>query len=366
MFGMKLKKRKAASIWLKLGIAALSIGLAILISSVILILRGFSPISVYSKLFGGAFGTQAGLYRTITKMIPLLLVSLGLSIAFRAKAWNIGAPGQMTLGAIAGGAVALFVFPNLPAYLLIPLMFIAGFLSGAGLAVICAILKDKAGLNMVISTLLLNYVMLKLLSYLLYGPWQTAAAFPYTESIPKAAHLPTLAGTDFHYPTFILGIIVMVGLYILLTRSSWGYEIRVFGENPQAAEYAGISSFKILVLVMAISGGLAGMAGAGEVAGIHHMLRRGITGAGGVYAASYGYTAIFIAWLGRNHPFGAVLSSFFVAGILVGGHNIDVEVAGLPIAMVSVILGLFLLLLMAGEFLIRHRIEFGGVKEDEN
>lgn len=366
MFGMKLRKRKAASIWLKLGIAGFSIGLAMLISSIILVLRGFSPINVYSKLFGGAFGSKPGLLRTVTKMIPLLLVSLGLSIAFRARAWNIGAPGQMTLGAIVGGAVALFIFPDLPAYLLIPLIFIAGFLSGAGLAVICAILKDKIGLNMVISTLLLNYVMFKLLSYLIYGPWQTEIAFPFTETIPGSAYLPTLAGTDFHYPTFILAIVAMVGLYFFLTRSSWGYEIRVFGENPQAAEYAGISSFKVLVLVMAVSGGLAGLAGAGEVAGIHHMLRNGITGGGAVYAASYGYTAIFIAWLGRNHPFGAALASFFVAGILVGGHNIQVEVEGLPVAMVSVILGLFLLLLMAGEFLIQHRIEFGGVKEDEN
>ncbi|KXB00241.1 hypothetical protein AKJ47_01485 [candidate division MSBL1 archaeon SCGC-AAA261G05] len=357
---MKLRKRRVASIWTKLGIAALSICLAILITSIMLILMGFNPANIYWRLFVGAFGTASGLLRTVTKTIPLLLVSLGLAIAFRAKAWNIGAPGQMAIGAIAGGGVALFLLPNLPPYLLIPLIFIAGFLSGAGLAAICAILNDKIGLDMVISTLLLNYVMFKLLNYLLYGPWQTEAAFPYTETIPTSAQLPTLAGTDFHYPTLILGIVTMGALYVFLTRSSWGYEIRVFGENPQASDYAGISSFKVLVLVMMISGGLAGLAGAGEVMGVHHMLRKGITGAGAVYAASYGYTAIFIAWLGRNHPIGVGLASFFVAGILVGGQNLQAEVAGLPYAMVSVILGLMLLLLIAGEFLIRHRIEFGG------
>lgn len=338
--------------------SVISIGLAILFSSIIIILLGFNPVHVYSTMFLGSYGSFSGLARTATKAIPLLLVSLGLSLAFKAKAWNIGAPGQMAMGAIAGSSVALFLFPDLPAFTLIPLMFIAGFLAGAGLAAICAYLNDKIGLDMVISTLLLNYVAFKILEYLIYGPWQVAGGFPYTHDFSSTARLPVLAGTDFHYPTLILGLVIMVGMYILISRSSLGYEIRVFGENPQAAEYAGISSLKIIVTVMIISGGLAGLAGVGEVAGLHHMLRHGVTGAGAVYAASYGYTAIFIAWLGRNHPFGAALATVFVAGILVGGQDIQTQVAGIPYAMVSVILGLMLLILMAGEFLNRYKITF--------
>lgn len=359
MFGLKVEKRSTSSFWIILSVSIFSVGLALLISSIIVSLVGFNPIRVYSNIFVGAFGNLQGIARTVTKTIPLLLVSIGLSFAFKAKAWNIGAPGQMVMGAIAGSGVALFLFPNLPAYFLLPLMFVAGFIAGAGFAAVCAFLNDRIGLDMVISTLLLNYVAFKFLGYLLYGPWQkTGLGFPYTAPFPDAGKIPTLWGTGIHYPTLILGLVVMVFVYIILSRTSFGYEIRVFGENRQAAEYAGISSFKVIMFVMIISGGLAGMAGVGEAAGVHYMLKQGVTGAGGVYVASYGYTAIFIAWLGRNNPIGAGLASFFVAGILVGGQK--VQLIGLPYAMVPALLGLMLMILMGGAILIRYKISIRG------
>jgi simple sugar transport system permease protein len=357
MFGLKFEKKAAPSPWAEIGISVLSIGVALLVGSLIIWAHGFNLVHVYSGMFSGAFGSLSGLAMTITKTIPLLLIGLGLAVAFRAKAWNIGAPGQMIIGAIASTWVALFLPFDLPAAVHIALIFVVGFAAGAGFAAICAFLNNKIGLDMVISTLMLNYTAFKLLQYLVFGPWQAPGlGFPYTAAFPASARLPTFAGTRIHYPTLIIGIIALVLIYVLMRRTKLGYEIRVFGENPRAAEYAGISSFKIIMLVMIISGGLAGLAGAGEVTGIHHMLKLGVDGAGAVYAASYGYTAIIAAWLGRNSALGSALAAFFIAGILVGGHSI--QIIGLPFATVSVILGLILLSLIGGVILARYKITF--------
>ena len=358
MFGLKIEKRPAPSSWVELGISGLSVIIALLTGSILIWTQGFDPLHIYSTLFSGAFGSFSALAKTLTKTIPLLLIGVGLALAFKARAWNIGAPGQMIIGAIAGTGVALFLPFDLPAPAHIALMFIAGFAAGAGFAAICAFLNNKIGLDMVISTLLLNYVALKLLLYLLYGPWQAPGwGFPYTETLPASLWLPTLAGTRIHYPTLIIGIVAVALIYVLMRRTKLGYEIRVFGENPKAARYAGMSSFKIIMLVMIISGGLAGLAGVGEVAGIHHVLKQGIDGSGLAYVSSYGYTAIIVAWLGRRSALGSALAAFFIAGILVGGYSIQL-IEGVPFAMVSAILGLILISLIGGAILARYKFTF--------
>ena len=358
MFGLKFEKKAAPSLWAEIGISVLSIGIALLVGSILIWSQGFNPFQVYLEMFSGAFGSFSALAKTITKTIPLLLIGVGLALAFKARAWNIGAPGQMIIGAIAGTGVALFLPFDLPAPVHIVLIFVAGFAAGAGFAAICAFLNHKIGLDMVISTLMLNYIAFKLLQHLVFGPWRKPGlGFPYTAEFSASAQLPTLVGTRIHYPTLIIGIIAVVLIYVLIRRTKLGYEIKVFGENPRAAEYTGISRFKMIMFVMIISGGLAGLAGAGEVTGIHHMLKQGVDGAGAVYATSYGYTAIIVAWLGRNSALGSALAAFFIAGILVGGHSI--QLIGLPFAMVSVLLGLILLSLIGGAILARYRITFG-------
>lgn len=354
MLKLKLEKRATASPWIKFKSVVISVAIALLVGGLILLSLGFNPLYAYFEMFIMAFGSLIGIERIIIKTIPLLLLSVGLSVAFKAKNWNIGAPGQMAIGSIAATGVALFLFPNLPGVLLLPLMFIAGFAAGAGLATICAILKIKVNLNMVISTLLLNYVAFKFLEYLLYGPWQATGGYPYSKSLPSSAKLPRIGKTGIPYPTLLLAIILTVVMHLILSKSKLGYEIRAFGENREAAEYAGINEFKITILVMVISGGLAGVAGVGEVAGVHHILEKGITGAGAVYVSSYGYTAIFIAWLGRNSPLKVSLPSFFVAILLIGGQGL--QLVGIPYAFVVAILGLMLLFLMAGSILINYRI----------
>ena len=359
MLGLKIEKRAVPSPWVELGISGLSIIIALLAGALLLWTQGFDPFHFYSALFSGGFGSSSALAKTLSKTIPLLLIGVGLALAFKARAWNIGAPGQMITGAIAGTGVALFLPFDPPAPAHIALMFVAGFAAGAGFAAICAFLNSKIGLDMVISTLLLNYVAIKLLLYLLYGPWQAPGwGFPYTATLPASLQLPVLAGTRIHYPTLIIGIVAVVLIYVLMRRTKLGYEIRVFGENPEAALYAGISSFKMIMLVMIISGGLAGLAGVGEVAGIHHVLKQGIDGSGLAYVSSYGYTAIIIAWLGRRSALGSALAAFFIAGILVGGHGAQL-IEGVPFAMVSAILGLILIGLVGGAILARYKFSFG-------
>jgi simple sugar transport system permease protein len=358
MFGLKFEKKAAPSLRDEIRISILSIGIALLVGSLFILAQGFSPLDVYSAMFSGGFGSFSALTKTITKTIPLLLMGVGLALAFKARAWNIGAPGQMIIGAIAGTGVALFLPFDLPAPAHIFLIFVVGFAAGAGFAAICAFLNHKLGLDVVITTLMLNFIAFKLLQYLVFGPWQAPGlGFPYSATFPASAQLPTLAGTTIHYPTLVIGIIAVALIYILMRRTKLGYEVRVFGENPKAAEYAGISRFKTMMFVMIISGGLAGLAGAGEVAGIHHMLKLGVDGAGAVYVASYGYTAIIVAWLGRNSALGSALAAFFIAGVLVGGRNI--QIIGLPYALVSMLLGIILLSLIGGAILTRYKITFG-------
>jgi simple sugar transport system permease protein len=352
---LKVEKRAIPTPWVEFSILGLSLVIALVTGGLLLWSQGFSPFRVYSILFSGGFGSTQAVSVTLSRTIPLLLIGVGLALAFSAKAWNIGAPGQMLMGAIVGGGIGLFLHASIPAPAHIALMFVAGGAAGAGFAAICAFLNVRLGLDMVIGTLMLNFVALKLLTYLLDGPWQGSAGFLFTDPLPAQLHLPTLAGTRIHYPTLIVGIAAATFVHMLMRRTKLGYEIKVFGENPRAAEYAGINKFKVIMLVMATSGALAGLAGVGEVAGIHHMLKLGVDGSGLAYVTSYGYVAIIVAWLGRRNALGSALAAFFVAGILSGGQNLQI-VMGIPYAMVSAILGLILIGLIGGAILARYKI----------
>lgn len=356
MFGLKVEKKAASSNLAEIGISVLSIGIALLFGSILLLVLGYEPIRVYSIMFSGGFGSFTAITRTITQTIPLLLVGIGLALAFKTGVWNIGAPGQLTIGAIVATVVALYFPFNLPSPIFITIIFLLSFLAAAGFAAICSYLNLKIGLDMVLSTLMLNYIAFKLLQHLLYGPLgNPELGFPTSSIVPESARLPLIAGTTIHYPTLILGFAAAAIMYIIMRGTKLGYEIKVFGENPKAAQAAGMSRFKIIMLVTLISGGLAGLAGAGEVIGSLYMLKLGVDGSGGVYAASYGYTAIIIAALGRNNAIGTTIASFFIGGILVGGHTVQL-MEKIPYSLVTTILGLILLSLTAGLILTRYKI----------
>jgi len=289
---------------------------ALLAISLVFLMCGVNPLYAIGEIFEGSFGSVYGFKETVTKAIPLILIGGGLTLVFRAKFWNIGAEGQLLMGALMGTWVGLAWGEVLPVFLLIPLMFAAGFVGGALCGLIPAILKIKFSINEVISTLMLNYICAEFITMLIVGPWKgkTRFGFPGTDNLPEAAMLGVIPGSRIHYATLILAIISVVILTVVVYRTRFGYEVRVIGENPEAGRYAGIDFFKTSLMIMAISGGLAGFAGVGEVAGIHQYL-----GYPASVSSGYGFTAIIVAWLAKLNPILSILSGLFFAGILVGG-----------------------------------------------
>ncbi|HBQ86317.1 MAG TPA: ABC transporter permease, partial [Syntrophomonas sp.] len=227
------------------------------------------------------------------------------------------------------------------------LMLAAGFAAGAVWALIPAALRAYWQINETITTLMLNYVAIIWVDYLVYGPWKdpNSLGFPLTPRFASGAYLPVLGETRVH-AGLILAIIIALIFYVVLKYSRWGYELRVAGESQEAARYAGINVIKNIILVMLISGGIAGLAGMIEVSGITHRLQHGIS-------PGYGYTAIIVAWLGRLHPVGIVLVAVLFGALLVGGFG--VQTAGIPFSIVLMLQGAVLFFLLAGEIFMQRR-----------
>lgn len=348
---IEVEKRLTSPRWVQILAPFLSLLLALLTIGIMFLALGVNPLFAYGQILKGAFGSTYGLSETVVKSIPLMLSGIGLALAFRARFWNIGAEGQLLVGATCATGLAL-AYPDWPKPVLLPAMFLAGFAGGALWGLIPAILKARWRVDEVITSLMMVYIASNLVNHLVYGPWKGAEerGFPYTSKFSAAAQLPRLAWTRIHYPTLVLALVLAVVIYVLIRRTKWGYQIRVTGENPAAARYAGMNYLKTLLLVTILSGGLAGLAGVGEVAGIHHRLRypQGIS-------PGYGFTAIIVAWLARLNPLGAVLTSFLLGGLFVGGDAIQVSL-GLPAATIHVFNGTILLFVLGGDLIARYRI----------
>lgn len=338
----------------KLAVLVLSLLAGFAAMSIVFAANRVNPLFALKEILFRSFGSLYGLKETVTKAIPLILIGTGLTLAFRAKFWNIGAESQLLLGAMAATWIALTWGAKLPAAVLLPLLFLAGFLAGALWGLIPALLKVRFAVNEVISTLMLNYVAAELLTLLITGPWRGASqrGFPYTEPFPASAKLPLIPGTRIHYLTLAIALGTALLLYLAVRATKFGYELRVIGENPEAARYAGIDFLRTTVVLMVLSGGLAGLAGVGEAAGIHHRLTYP-----GVVSGGYGFTAIIVAWLAKLNPLGAVVSGLLFAGILVGGDAIQISL-GLPAATVQVFNGVLLFFLIMGDFFVNRRLRF--------
>jgi len=351
-----IEKRKKYSTKQNLIIIIISIFLSLFISSLIFSLRGINPFFALYKIIFSSFGSLYGIKETITKAIPLMLCGIGLSIAFKGKFWNIGAEGQLLIGAVLATWIGLFIGKNLPSIILIPLMFLAGFVGGGLVALIPALLKVRFNTNEVISTLMLNYIIEQYVQYLVYGPWKgkTQYGFPYTDNLPPNALLPIIKGSRIHYPTLIIAIILSILIFFLLFRTKLGYEIRVIGENPLSAKYAGIDYIKVILIMMFLSGGIAALAGVGEIAGIHKHLTYPSQ-----ISSGYGFTAIIVAWLAQLNPLLVIVTSLFFGGILVGGDVIQTSF-GFPFATINIFNGLMLVFISMGYFLIEYKVSFKG------
>lgn len=359
-FRIRIRKRLDYPRWLSILSPVVLVVGALIVGGVLLSIAGVSPFVAYPRIFRAAFGTPAGWLRgelyplsdTTVKATPLVLAGLGVAIAFRMKLWNIGAEGQLLIGAWAATGVALKVLsPDTPFVIMIPAMMLAAFLAGGLYAAIAGALNAWLGVNLIITTLMLNYVAEFWNNYFIYGPW-SLRGFGLTPKFPRTAWLPRLTEYADQFPILrgltahggiLIGITAAFILWYVLRKSKFGYEIKVIGDNPEAARYAGMNIKRNIVLVMLISGGLAGLAGMSEVSGVIHIFQEHIS-------PGYGFTAIIVAWLAKLNPWGVVLVSYLFGGLLVGGDEIQ------PLGIVSMLNGVILFVVVGGELLLRYRV----------
>ncbi len=341
------EKRPAASRRAMLLVPVASLFIALLLGAILLALCGANPLSTYVAMFRGAFGSQSGLTGTLVKAIPLMLAGLAVSVAFRMEFWNIGAPGQLTLGGVAAAWVALFVAPYLPGWAVLPAAIVAGCVAGALWAGIPAVLKARLSVDETLTTLMLNYVAIHFYEYLYTGPWRNPEGygFPGTAVFPEAAWLPHV--TPRVHLGIVFALVAAALLWFILKYTRWGFELRIIGENSVAARYLGIDIPRNMVLALLLSGALAGLAGACEATGNLHRLSNGLP-------HSLGYTAIIVAWMAQLNPLGVLGVGMLMAGLLVGGDQLQIRMH-LPAAIGLVLQGLVLFLLLAGTLLTEYR-----------
>jgi simple sugar transport system permease protein len=334
-----------------LQVSSLAVVVALLIVGVIFALSGVNPLNAYWEMLRGTLLDSRGLGEVARRAIPLILIGAGLTLAFRARFFNIGAEGQLLVGAAAGAGVALF----LPVTLLsMPLMFVVGALAGGALAWLAAWLRERFNVNEILSTLMLNYCAYYLVIYLVNGPWKgkNVRGFIYSDEFAPLAQLPVIPNTLVHIPTLVLAVLFAVGLQILLSRTTFGFALRVVGENAGAARYIGLNASRLTTVIALVTGGLAGLAGVGEVAGIHHRLLEPSQ-----ISLGYGFTAVIVAWLARGNPGLTLVTAPLMAIILAGGDALKISL-NLPFRIVDVFSGVMLLCLIASELFVQNDVRW--------
>ena len=314
--------------------AALGLVLALAAFAVFLLASGRDPLDALLKAWDGVIGSSFGLSEVGVTMIPLVLTALATAVPTRVGLVNVGGEGQLYMGALTATGVALF-FPVAHAWLMLPVMALAGCAGGGLWAAIAALLRRWRGVNEVISTLLSNYIAILVVDLFVFGPWKNpdGLGYPYTTPFALSAIFPAIAGTRFHWG-FIAPAIAIVVTYVILTRTVWGFKMRAVGGNPEAARRRGISVDRYVIVAMIAGGSLAGLAGMVEVSGIHHDLRPGISD-------NLGYLGLLASWLVGHNPVAIVAACFLIAVFLVAGDVLQLT-AGLPSAAGLVLIGLAL------------------------
>jgi ABC-type uncharacterized transport system permease subunit len=340
--------------WFPVVLSLVAIIVALIMGGIVISAAGGDPIRSYVHIANASFGSIGVLSDTIVKATPILLASLACSVAFRMRLWNIGAEGQFIMGAF--GASAIVLAPVLPAetsrWIFVPVMMLAGMAAGAAWGLIPGYLKAAFNVNEIISTLMLNYIAVAWVNFWIFAVW-TEGGFQMTPTFPKTAWLPRLSDFARDVPLFagltthlglLIGIVAAIVLWIVIYRSRWGYEIRLIGDNPRAARYAGINIMRNTVLVMMASGALAGLGGMSEVAGVVHRLQTS------PIAAGYGFTGIIVAWLAKLNPLAIIVVSVLFGALILAGR--EIQPSGVP----KLIQGTILVCLIASDFFLRYRI----------
>ncbi len=331
----------------------LAVGMTLVAGAVLFAAMGENPLRALYTFFIAPVSTVYGFSELFVKATPIVLCAVGLAMGFRANVWNIGAEGQLTLGALAGAGLALR-FYEVDSVLLLPAMVVAGVLGGMAWAAIPAFLKTRFNANEILTSLMLTYVAILLLSTLVHGPWKDPEGYGFPESrlFHDSALLPVIwSGTRLHLGALFALAAVLVA-WLVIARTLIGFQIKVIGLAPGAAAYAGFSRKRLIWLTLLIGGGLAGMAGLFEVAGPVGQLVPTIS-------PGYGFTAIIVAFLGRLHPVGILFAGLLVALSYLGGESIQMQL-GLPLGITGVFQGMLLFFLLATDVLIRYRVRFAG------
>ncbi len=325
----------------------LGVIIGLLIGAVLIIIAGADPIMSYKALFQGAFGGVRQITETLLQAAPIMIIGLGLTVAFRARVWNIGAEGQYYMGALFGGAAALFLSSYLSKPLLLLVMILAGMLGGALWGMIPAIFKIKNGINEIITTLMFNYIAVLLMQYLTRGPMQDPESFlPESAKFPAIAALPTFFGTRIHMGVLIAFLIAPI-VYALIWSTPLGFKLRAVGSRPSVARYAGARVERIIMFAMVFSSALAGLAGILQVATYYTRLK-------GDISVGYGFSGVLVALLGRMNPFGVVLASIFFAALTIGAQSMHV-VNKLPVDLANAIQAIIVLSVLAVDSIIHRR-----------
>ena len=319
--------------------------LALIAGGVFIILIGYNPFELYGTIISGAFRSDMAIQATIKFMIPLLISSLGVTLAFKMRFWNIGAEGQIIVGAIFSSYFALF-HNDWPHMLLLAVMFIAGFIGGGLWGLIPAYFKSKFDTNETLFTLMLNYIALHIISFLRDGPWKDpgSSGFPKIARFDVNAQINKVFGIQFGW---IIGLIIVIIVFIYIKYSKQGYEISVVGESKATARYAGMNVKKIILRTMILSGGICGITGMIQSSGSDMTLASSV--AGGV-----GFTAIIVAWLANLNPFGILLVSFLFS-VLEKGSSVMQSTYGLSTYLADVLQGIILFFILGCEFFIRYK-----------
>jgi len=349
LFGVRLERRPAPSRAMLLATPPLAVLLTVLAGALMFAALGFDPLAALTAYFISPLTTLYGVGELAVKATPLAMIGIGLALGFRGNVWNIGAEGQLTLGAICAGGLALAFYGD-EGWWLLPLMMVGGAAGGLAYAAVPAWLRTRFNANEILTSLMLTYVATLLLSYLVTGPWKDPDGFNFPESrlFNDEALLPVvLEGTRMHLGAPMALAAVAVG-WLIVARTLIGFQIKVVGLTPIAAGYAGFSQARTIWVTLLLSGGLAGLAGAVEVAGPIGQLQPSIS-------PGYGFTAIIVAFLGRLHPVGVLLAALLMALSYLGGEQAQIEL-GLPLAVTGVFQGMLLFFLLASDFLTHYRL----------
>jgi simple sugar transport system permease protein len=329
---------------------------ALAVGAVMLLILGANPIRAYGALLEGAFGSGNALAETVVKAVPLLLVGLGICIAFRANVINIGGEGQMIVGALLATLVGLSL-PSWPGWVVIPLAVFAGFLGGAVWGAIPGALKAYFSVNEILSTVMMNAIAVQLMNFLLRGPMQDpaqaelASKIPQTAPLAQAFRLPRLVPTRLHLGA-LLAVVLAFLVYILLWRTTLGYRLRAVGQNPYASRYGGIRVRRQIVIALLLSGAFAGLAGAIQVYGLNYRMITDGSATG--FTASAGFNGIVAALFGQLHPIGTIPASFFFGALIVGANRLQ-RVMQVPSAYILALNGLVVIFVVSSEIWRRRR-----------